>query len=75
MPAHIPEGCKEVIKPETCGQGPPIDPATLMNRKDERAWPNEVRGDPEQHAAFVAGLEHQSPMAVLEVTKAAMDES
>ena len=75
MPAHIPEGCKEVIKPETCGQGPPIDPATLVNRKDERAWPNEVRGDPEQHAAFVAGLEHQSPMAVLEVTKAAMDES
>ena len=72
---HIAEQREEVVQPHAGGEPPERDPVAAVQREEEGQGPDQVRRDPEQHAALPVGLEHQSQVAGLQVAQAAVHQA
>jgi hypothetical protein len=46
-----------------------------MHREDEREWPHQVRGDPQQGAPLPVRLHHHPELTLLQISLAAVDEA
>jgi hypothetical protein len=64
----------EIIRREPCGQLENGYSVTLVDWKQKRLWPDQVRGYSEQRAPLAARLKNQPEIPILEIPKAPMDQ-
>ncbi len=75
MATHIAEEREQIVEPEPSGEFPAGDPRSTVDGKEERSGPDQVRRDVQQDAPFPAGFEHEVPVAVLQISQAAVHQA